>query len=338
MISVICVIPTSLSFAAQKRIQLIIQTIEKSIPKEINIVYEFVTTNVTHAQSFQKQMTSLVQVNRVFTTVSSHDAGFSELNNLVIQKHLKTLPNYFLLMNDDVFLHSSFFKNFSSLLKNATNEIVVPLVVDFYESLKRQKLIIDSYGVEYFRSGYAKNANILSTETRLFSASCLFLSGASVKKVVDQYGYLFNPILYYYLEDVELAMRTQIINLKIKKSTDLIAFHLGSTTSGKKGYFSMFQTYRNILWILILLWPVKLVVRNLPNILLVQFWTIYYASRNFGLGMYAKIIGQTLINLPRLLKYRKRYFKNQRHNSKQFSKILSKVAFRTYHGITIKAV
>lgn len=337
MISVVCIIPSTLNFSARRRIRLLCKRLQNSEFKQFKLYFEFVTSQAKNVQGFtQKVLHDAVSEGQYSVTVVSKSAGFSDSNNVIFEKYSNNLPDYFLLLNDDVWLKNNFFEAFVKLTNNEEVDVVAPLVVSIPDSIQKKKLVIDSFGVEYFRSGYAKNVISIKQKSELFSASCLFISGKSIEKIKEECGYIFNPLLFYYLEDVELAIRCRQIGLKIKKTEKLVAFHLGSSTSGKRSYFSMYQTYRNMIWLIFLLWPTSVILRNLPNILLVQAWVILYSIRSFGFLMYIKIILDTVKHMRLLLEYRKKHFKSQKKY--KIESFFTNLSFRTYHGIKIKAV
>lgn len=276
------------------------------------------------------------------------NSGFAGMNNLAIKKTIrKYKADFYLLINDDAKVKANFFGNFVKIVKakskknkkaaqqkfskmtaSKLKDFIVPLV---YEG---ESEIVDSYGVEYFKSGYAKNCTSRSLKTTLASASCLLVSGQFLQKMQQKYGFYFNSLLFYYLEDVEFMIRAYMLGARIKKSSKLVVFHEGSVTSGKKSYFTMYQTYRNILWLIILSWPLRSIVKHLGTILLVQAWVIVFSFRSFGPLLYLRLMLDTIRNLRKLFEFRKKTVPNYKKGL-DFEAMLSKHAFRTYHGITI---
>lgn len=258
------------------------------------------------------------------------DSGFSVLNNEAVDEVLKNIsPEYFIFINDDAWIRSDFYIKLAAVIKKHSPDIIAPLIFE------GESNVVDSYGVEYFRSGYAKNNTSFSNKTTLATAACMIVKTTFLQKLKRTYGFYFNPVLHFYLEDVEFSIRAVMQNAKILKSEELIVKHLGSTSAGKRSYFTMFQTYRNIIWVILLTWPIKYIIAHLPSIILVQAWVFLYGSVIFGPQLYLRVIRDTLQHIPQLLTLRNQIvgsYKNQNH----FSKLFSKLTFRTYHGIKIK--
>lgn len=257
-----------------------------------------------------------------FIYVSSH-LGFSTKNNIGIQEILSFYtPDFFLIINDDAWLRSDFFNKF---LGFCAYDIVNPIVY------REDRISIDSFGVEYFLSGYAKNAHDLKTITQLATASCMLVKTRTLNKIYRNFGFYFNDLLYYYLEDVEFSIRALSVGAKVYKSEKMIAYHYGSLTSGKKSYFTMYQTYRNIIWVILMTWPTAIIMQQILNILVVQLWVLYISVLKFGPLLYLRILVDTIKNLRILLKYRRIIQQGYIKNFK-FPEIFSELAFRTYHG------
>jgi len=256
-------------------------------------------------------------------------SGFGSKNNLAIEKALNSNKyDYILFINDDAWISDNFFENFLEITKTSDLDAISPIIII------PQKNVIDSYGIEYFRSGYAKNSVSASVKTQLATAACLMVKTDCVRRVISHYGFFFNPIFDYYLEDVELSIRILSLGYKLNKSKRLKAFHLGSKTSGHKSFFSMYHTYRNIIWIIIINWPVFEILKNMRQIIMVQCWVIFYSFLRFGPILYLKCIYDTFVNLQNLINCRKQVTSNYPNDFK-FKSVFSEYAFRTYHGYAI---
>lgn len=283
------------------------------------------STNSTH---FLANVKPLRYIDKIF--VCKPTDGFSTLNNVAIDFGEQAYkPDYFLLINDDAFIRSDFFFMLENFFRSNAIDIIVPCIYDI------ENKVIDSYGVEYFKSGYAKNSTVFSQKTTLATAGCVIFSAKILKKVKEKYGTYFNSLLHFYLEDVELSIRMAMIKAKFYKEDSLKVYHQVSASSGRKSKFTMYQTYRNILWVIILTWPVKNILRHLASILLVQAWAFFWSTYRFGPVMYMEIVFDTMRNFTRLKNMRKKYLAAY-EKSIDFEDILSPLTFRTYHGIKVR--
>lgn len=320
MLRIVCIIPSSGNTQSSGHLARCLRTLraEKNLPLEI--IRIVISDNQTLATTLRKHGPS-------FTFLKSDRGGFSELNNAAIAYALRRYkPDYVLFINDDARVKKSFFQKF---FKENGADIIVPLIYTDTPPL------VDSFGVEYFASGYAKNSIDLDTPTTLASAACLLVKASFLKKIKRAYGFYFNPRLHYYLEDVEFMIRAKALGATVAKNASLIAYHTGSATSGKKSRFTMYQTYRNILWLIIMTWPRSTVVKHLRQIFLVQGWIFLFGTWSHGGLLYPRIILDTLVSLGELLWYRRRTIRSYPKNF-DFESLFSPYAFRTYHGITIK--
>lgn len=252
------------------------------------------------------------------------------MNNIAIDYCIeKYSSDYILLLNDDAFLSSNFFSVLKQQIDTSTFDILSPLIMTPNGEL------IDSFGIEYFKSGYAKNSNLIWVRTTMATGACMIIKSSFLIKMKSQYGYLFNPLLYFYLEDVDFSLRALMIDARISKYKYLRAYHYGSATTGKKSFFTMYQTYRNVLWILIMDWPLIQLFRHSPSIIIVQMWMMLCSLVVFGPQLHMKLLVDTFLHLPKLLGYRNENLSSYL-NKELFANVISKESFRTYNNISIR--
>lgn len=250
------------------------------------------------------------------------NAGFSELNNTAIEYHMQHYDaEYFLFINDDVCLAKDFWTQFKKI--KTTSDLMTPLIFE----VDGEK--IDSFGIEYFTSGYAKDSKRIENATTLATAACLLVKTSFLREMKRQYGYYFNPILHFYLEDVDFSLRAFLSGGKIVKCKEIVCYHKGSATTGRRSRFTMYQTYRNVIWVILMNWPAKKLMQLLPSVLLVQGWVLLYSTFYFGPLFYLGVIVDTIKNLSVILRYRHQNLRNI--NIKKVEQVFSRYAFRTYH-------
>lgn len=258
--------------------------------------------------------------------VAPNNSGFVGMNNAAIEKAMVFKPEYILLINDDAWVENNFFREFVKNVDREQADIYVPFT---YEG---NALQLDSFGVEYFTSGYSKNASAPDIKTMLASFSCALLRTKFLTKVKKTFGFYLNPILMWYLDDVEFSIRTLAIGGKIRKNNNLVVHHLRTFTWGRKSYFVMFQSFKNALWIILLTWPKKTILRNLPSVIFVQFLTFLYSIVFYGPLMYPKLIFDTLKNLKTILVLRNKIISSYDKNY-DFMQVFSPHIIRTKHGL-----
>lgn len=245
-----------------------------------------------------------------------------------IKKHK---PDYILLINDDAWVNKKIFQELNKCIDNSP-EVIIPMI------FRPDNKNLDSFGVEYFQSGYSKNNVFKNTPTQLASASCVLISASGLKKIKKLYGNYFTEIFGWYIEDVELFLRLRIIGAKFIKNPKMIANHIGSSTWGINSYFPSFHGARNTLWTIIINWPKKLIIRNIFNILLIQFWVFLFNTYKHGPGLYFRVLKETMQNFRQLTEIRKRYSKISSTSTffnRRNKNIFSPVSFRTKQKIIV---
>lgn len=258
--------------------------------------------------------------------------SFAKMNNIAIERSLlKHQPDWILLINDDAYVKNTFFKYFRLLALNAHKhvDIVVPLIY------KHRGPTIDSFGIEYFCSGHAKNSPNIKFKTQLAPGACLLLNANLLKQMKSKYGFYFNNILVSYFEDVEFSIRAIAIGATVIKVKEMIAYHEVSYTNGYKSNYVLYQTFRNLIWLIIMTWPLGVIIKNIFNIFIGQCLMFIISMRTMGPLLYIKIWPKTLMELQNLLRLRRRitglYTKDF-----NFEKMLLPLTLRTNNGVKIK--
>jgi GT2 family glycosyltransferase len=314
MVTLNCIIPSALKKEKLHYIRHCVKSLEKASPRHFKVNIFIVSENATFKSPLFKNDP---HVHFLFCPKNTH--GFSGMNNFAFHKTVWTYPSdYYLLINDDAWVEDTFFAELKKILARSSGDVIVPMV-KVPESEQ-----CSTFGVEYLRSGFARDAIDEKMDTQLVSAACVFFKTSFLKKLHRTYGFFFNPLLSYYLEDVELSLRIVCLNAKIEKYLKLRVRHHGSVTSGKKSYFVFYQTFRNLLWLIIMDWPLLFIFRHFLSILAVQFWLI---TRS-GIRMYLYIAKDTLFHLPQLIKFRQRTVGSY-PSSADFSKVFSEYTWRT---------
>lgn len=321
--NIVCIVPTSIS--NRSFLKRCIESIKKCGSCQIQIL-------IVTEKDKKRLIKKVIPLGEKVSIVTVPDnCSFAKKNNFAIDKTIGLSVDYYLLINDDAWVKEDFFDVLCKYLENKKSDIIIPFIFE------KDGPIIDSFGVEYFRSGYAKNAQIEGVQTTLASASCLLIKKSFLTRIKKSYGFYFNPIFHYYLEDVEFSIRSFMLGAKFKKVRKLIAYHQVSTSTGRKSQFTMYNTYRNVLWVILLTWPASDIFRNFFNILVVQLWVFLYSVFHFGFSFYIKIFLDTWRDRKRILEYREKTLANYSPNN-NFTSIFSALSFRTHHGLKIPAI
>ena len=283
-------------------------------------IYTVVTTN--HNKRYIQQLDNLIDQ----IIVSPESAGFVEINNEAVEKTKTIQSDFHLFINDDAWINPNFFSEVRNIYESTQkSDILVPLVY------QQNSTGIDSFGVEYFLSGYAKNSSSLYTKTTLATMSCLCIKSVFLKKMIQTYGFFLHPMLHWYFDDIEFSIRALAIGGHFYKAPHLVAHHIGTFTWIKKSSFVIYQNYRNLLWTIILTWPKKYVYRYGCSIICIQTMLFWYSLLKYGPGIYWQIGKETIKNWEQLQLFRKRVIKKY-PQSFVFETIFSPHRLRTKYG------
>ncbi len=321
---VVAIIPSPCSEKSYSILKRCISCLQISAKNSLIDLKIVVVTNGQHImlKGIRQDIDMLVRVENPYS--------FAKMNNIAIAKSLlKYDPEWILLINDDAYVEKTFFEYFVRAVLNKKADFVVPLVYN------HEGPIIDSFGVEYFSSGHPRNSSKLKQKTQLVAAACLLINSHFLRQMKLKYGFYFNNFLVSYLEDVEFSIRAMAIGAKVLKVKEMVTYHEISYTNGKKSKYVMYQSFRNLIWLIIMTWPIQVIAKNIFNILIVQGLMFILSLRMFDPWLYIKIWPTTIKELPDLLKLRKKIIEAYPKDFK-FEKVLSPYAFRTNHNIKIK--
>lgn len=315
---IVCVIPSTCTKPVLKQC---LRSLEKAKTKNIHL-FQIIATSNEKALEMNLKVKKIIIINK--------SCGFAEMvNEAINQAFLLFKPDYFLIINDDAWIHKDFIKIFKSLCRKENFDVYTPIIY------KPDKKTIDSFGDEYFTSGFAKQSNVLTAKTELTSFACVIVKSEFIRKILITYGYVLNPLLHFYMEDVEFSIRARAIGGTFGKFTNLVAYHIRFHTTGRESFFKVYHVYRNSLWVIILTWPILNIFKRIHSILAVLILAGFYATYKFGPWFTISTIISTIYNLSLLLKYRKKALNSYKKNF-DFSIIFSKYAFRFRNGLTIK--
>ena len=175
---------------------------------------------------------------------NSENLGFAPAVN---QGILKSKYDYIFSLNNDTEVKKGSIKAMLDLIRD---DDVFSVQAKMLQT--QNKKLIDDVGDEYNLLGWTKkigenqNSNNYSQVFEIFS-SC---AGAALykKSVFTEIG-LFDDNFFVYMEDVDLAIRSQIYGYKNLLCPDAIVYHIGSATSGSRyNEFKVKIAARNNVW------------------------------------------------------------------------------------------
>ncbi len=157
------------------------------------------------------------------------NVGFSSANNIGIKQAGFVDPDYFLIINPDVFLPPAWLKNvmaeIDGLRCSDVGIFTVPLFGYNFESDSSTGLV-DGLGIEHSWYGrwfdISQGADVSSIDTASVpyevSAACgalMIIHKDVIYELLEQDGFVFNESYFMYKEDIELSIRVRLLGKKI---------------------------------------------------------------------------------------------------------------------------
>ena len=210
---------------------------------------------------------------------NNENLGFAPAVN---QGILKSKYDYIFSLNNDTEVKKGSIKAMLDLIRD---DDVFSVQAKMLQA--QNKKLIDDAGDEYNLLGWTKkigenqNSNNYSQVFEIFS-SC---AGAALykKSVFTEIG-LFDDNFFAYMEDVDLAIRSQIYGYKNLMCPDAIVYHIGSATSGSRyNEFKVKIAARNNVWTVYKNLPIPLKIINFIFLFLgFTIKYIFFLKKGFG--------------------------------------------------------
>ena len=125
----------------------------------------------------------------------------------------------------------------------------------------------------FWRGGYGSLAADLPDENQEVFGACAAAAGYR-REIFEKFGGFDEPY-FCYLEDADLSFRFQNANLRCLQVRDAIVLHFGGKSSDPEGRFSVSQTYKNNL---------RLIVRNAPALVLFPMILTYLTAQAYTIA------------------------------------------------------
>jgi len=208
--------------------------------------------------------------------------GFAAANNLGLEACRGT---YILTLNNDTKLAPDFLSLLIAAAEGASAVgMFMPKMLNFFHSGK-----IDSVGISPKRSGLGVSLGYGVVDSGQYDEAREVFgpsAGAALyrRSMLDEIGF-FDADFFAYYEDLDLAWRARLAGWKCVTVPAAVVFHVHSGTSGSDSAFKIFHLHRNKWWTLIKNWPARLLLWNLPYILIIDLAALLRAVwRGHGLA------------------------------------------------------
>lgn len=240
---------------------------------------------------------------------SPENTGFARGNNIIINEFLSDQAvAYIVLLNSDATLDSHWVEKLVKFAQEKEHTAFLQgITVDYYDHD-----IVDSTHIFINRNGQAVQAayrasrrEIAKNIQKVFgvnAAACMI-----TRQFLEQqpFDYLFDEDFFMYLEDVDVAVRSVILGWDNYFVPETVAYHMGSASSGKNPGFSVYMVNRNLLPLLVKNFPLSIIVRIAPRMLIADAREIYRIARGKNYKIIYKYVSgriRGLFTIPRYAK------------------------------------
>ena len=225
--------------------------------------------------------------------------GFAYAINKGIQK---SKYKYVCLLNNDLNINSNWFnKIFDAIKVNSQAACFCGTV------LNKLGTEIESMGITFDKSGKCLQ---IKDETPLWgSTAALVVYSKKILKKIGNYDSSF----FAYLEDVDVALRLNLLGYKTILIKDAISWHLGGGTSNQYRYLRQYYSFRNWFFIIIKDYPFEWIVNNFLSITIERLRNLSYLLLNCPIHLIPflplKAFFEIIYYTPYLLKKRRKFQK-----------------------------
>jgi GT2 family glycosyltransferase len=267
--------------------------------------------NISYRRSFEDFVLRFFP-NSTKIFFSGENLGFCQSHNHALSFAQKKYGSqWYMILNDDARVAEDFFMELEDILQHSSAAAISGIVYN-------DDRTIQSMGMEYFPSGICLlNTDIEKSESfNLFCGVMSIFPKWFIHQEFRRNGYIFNPIFFIYCEDLELSLRILKNNHSIYIFDRLKLVHKGSVSTRTIGDLQAFYCLRNWIFVIIVMWQLKEVLKNFNKIIRGQLYLLRWLYRHKALHLGLHIALDIIKKLPLLLNTRKRY----KTNLKNFSK------------------
>jgi GT2 family glycosyltransferase len=246
--------------------------------------------------------------------------GFAEGNN---RGFAVAMGEFIVTLNNDTKADSRFLE-----------ELLQPALCDPDVGMVAAKMLnfidpgrIDSMGVKAASNGMGYNIGVSEMDRGQYDGAAEVFgpcAGAALYRriMLNQIGF-FDSKFFAYYEDLDLAWRGRLAGWHCVTAPQAVVFHIHSATSGKMSPFTLYQVQRNKWFTLVKNWPLSLVLRWLPLILLYDLGALLLAllRGRGGAALRARI--DVLCTLPDLIAARRDVQAVRKLTTAEVSRLLS---------------
>lgn len=230
---------------------------------------------------------------------------------------------YVLLLNNDVELEPEFLPNLVAALER--DERCAFAVGKLLNAKDKGRL--DGAGDALLLGGGAYRLGHGDRDMGQFDKTSPVLAGCGAaalfrRSVLEQIQGL-DEEFFAYIDDVDLALRANLLGYKGVYIPSAVACHIGSATLGERLHPKIVELLtRNQLSLIVKNYPLWILLRLFPRILAFQILWFSFVVCKGGLTAYLRGLGKAIRLLPRMLRGRRQVLAHNRITSAEFLSLL----------------
>jgi GT2 family glycosyltransferase len=139
----------------------------------------------------------------------------------------------------------------------------------------------------------------------------------------------FDEDFYTLFEDVDWALRAQLVGLQCRYVPSAVAYHVGSATIGPGlTDFARYHLWRNGVWLIAKGMPASLIARHAHQLLGGQLLNLAVALRDRKLRLWARAWTDAIAGMPRMLARRREIQRSRRISPRELELLIAATAVR----------
>ena len=202
--------------------------------------------------------------------------GFAKGNNIGIEK---AKGDYIIVLNNDTKVDKDFIKELVKVAETDENIGMLSCKMLFYDNPK----IINSTGLVVYKDGRVIDKNINKENKNLNKIEVVFgpCGGAAfyrkdvLERVKTGEDYFDSDFKFYY-EDADLAFRIRHSGYKCLFVPKAVVYHKVNASAKKVSNLGIYYGIRNKVFFIMKNFPSRILIRNLPKILIMQIISFFY--------------------------------------------------------------
>ncbi len=250
----------------------------------------------------------------------AENRGFSVAVNAGIRASTASLV---FLLNNDTELHKNCLQELAeAAVEQNDADFFAAKMVNYYDHK-----MLDGAGDAFLRGGVGYRLGTMEKDSALYSVpgpvfgAC---AGAALyrKSMLQETG-CFDEDFFAYLEDVDLNLRANSRGKICWYVPEAKVYHVGSASTGSKiNAFTVSLSTRNNFYILLKNYPLGLLLRFAPVIVIYQFFWFCFLLKNKQVPAYCKGIWGFMRNFPLIFAKRKQNLAKQSISNKCLAAIM----------------